>query len=163
MPTSDYYFTGVGVGGSWLPYSTYLHLGFFMLSRRWQPLQVCSKMFERLFRAGMSDLNQFFCKISMFDIWRLNLCDRFLPGCSHLTAGRLFLQSSSSFEEFAHFGNCSFQEIARFRNYSFQVFTHFRFLLISGFSWNEQIAQIEKAAAKTTELRAATILNLLVI
>ena len=145
---------------SWLPYSTYLHLVFFMLSRRWQPLQVCSKMFERLFRAGMSDLNHFFCKISMFDIWRLDLCDRFLPGCSHLTAGRLFLQTmSSSFEDFPRFrkflvsGFSSFQEIPRFRNSSFQEF------LISGFSWNEEILQIEKAAAKTTEPRAATILN----
>ena len=102
----------------------------------------------------------FFCKISMFDIWRLDLCDRFLPGCSHLTAGRLFLQTmSSSFEDFPRFrkflvsGFSSFQEIPRFRNSSFQEF------LISGFSWNEEILQIEKAAAKTTEPRAATILN----
>ena len=120
---------------SWLPYSTYLHLFFFMLSRRWQPLQVCSKMFERLFRAGMSDLNQFFCKISMFDIWRLNLCDRFLPGCSHLTAGRLFLQTMF----ILIWGFCSFQEllisgIARFRKLLVSGITHFRFLLISGFS-----------------------------
>ena len=88
------------------------------LSRRWQPLKVCSKMFERLFRAGRSDLNQFFCKISMFDIWRLNLCDRFLPGCSHLTAGRLFLQTMSKF--------ILISGITRFRNYSFQA------LLVSG-------------------------------
>ena len=76
-------------------------------------------MFERLFRAGMSDLNHFFCKISMFDIWRLNLCDRFLPGCSHLTAGRLFLQTMSKF--------ILISGITRFRNYSFQEFRNFWF------------------------------------
>ena len=50
--------------------------------------------------------------------------------------------------------------IARFRKLLVSGITHFRFLLISGFSLNEQIAQIKKAAAKTTEPRAATILNI---
>ena len=39
---------------SWLPYSTYLHLGFFMLSRRWRPPICGSKKFEPQLRPGGS-------------------------------------------------------------------------------------------------------------
>ena len=113
---------------SWLPYS----IGYFSFDVicGGNPSLGCSKMFDLLFQAGVSVWNHFFWQnIHVWWRWRLNLCDRFLPGCSHFTAGRLFLQSSSLFEEFAHYRNCSFQEIARFRNYSFQVFAHFRFFL----------------------------------
>ena len=137
-PGNWYFWIFLPRSTSWLPYSTYLHLDFYLLSRRWQPLQVCSKMFERLFRAGMGDLNQFFCKISMFDIWRLDLCDRFLPGCSHLTAGRLFcrpchphlriflVSGNSSFQDFPRFRKFLVSGIPRFRNSSFQVFLETR-------------------------------------
>ena len=48
-------------------------------SKRWRLHIRRSKMRELLFRTGVSVLNHFYCKISVFDIWRLNLCDRFLP------------------------------------------------------------------------------------
>ena len=84
-------------------------------SKRWRLHIRRSKMLELLFRTGVSVLNHFYCKISVFDIWRLNLCDRFLPGCSHLTAGRLFLQTMSKFILISRF---SWDEDSSYRGWS---------------------------------------------
>ena len=58
------------VKSSWLPYSTYLHLDFHLLSRRWQLHTGGSKMFKPLFHAGLSIFYHFFCRIYMTTDWR---------------------------------------------------------------------------------------------
>ena len=99
---------------SWLPYS----IGNVNWVGGGNPSRYVAKCLSAYFGQEGAIWTNFFCKISMFDIWRLNLCDRFLPGCSHLTAGRLFLQTMSKF--------ILISGITRFRNYSFQA------LLVSG-------------------------------
>ena len=103
-----------GTRSSWFPYS----IGNVNWVGGGNPSRYVAKCLSAYFGQEGAIWTNFFCKISMFDIWRLNLCDRFLPGCSHLTAGRLFLQTMSKF--------ILISGITRFRNYSFQA------LLVSG-------------------------------
>ena len=49
-------------------------------SRQWQLHIGGSKMFEPLFRAGLSFSSHFFCKIFVFDISKLNIRGHFLVG-----------------------------------------------------------------------------------
>ena len=60
---------------------SYFSLVFVMEhSRRWQLHIGGSKMFEPLFRAGLSFSGHFFCKIFVFDISNLNFRGHFLVG-----------------------------------------------------------------------------------
>ena len=60
---------------------SYFSLVFVMEhSRRWQLHIGGSKMFEPLFRAGLSFSSHFFCKIFVFDISKLNIRGHFLVG-----------------------------------------------------------------------------------
>ena len=72
---------------------SYFSLVFVMEhSRRWWLHIGGSKMFEPLFRAEMSFLNHFFCKIFVFDISKLNFRCHFLWWCAEKVAERPFLQ-----------------------------------------------------------------------
>ena len=60
---------------------SYFSLVFVMEhSRRWQLYIGGGKMFEPLFRAGLSFSGHFFCKIFVFDISNLNFRGHFLVG-----------------------------------------------------------------------------------
>ena len=115
------------------------------LSRRWQPLKVCSKMFERLFRAGMSDLNHFF--LQNIHVWYMKIesVRSFPTRVFTFNSGEAFFAD----HVILIWGFSSFQEIPRFRiflasgNSSFQEFLvsgipHFRFFLKRGNSTNRE-------------------------